>query len=133
MPKRKRKGGDLLDAAPNVVRLPDILPFEPAGFEPVQRMEASAVSIVPRLGGEAKPRDADQSFDRVQQLARDIVEINRACAVLSVEERAARRGAAQRRRPPRTPESLPIIIGSIIGLLVVSVSALVALFGNLAR
>lgn len=137
---RKAPRGDLLELAPNVIRLPDVLPFEPAGFEPVQRKDPSAISIVPpleigaRAEEDAAPVESTAAYDRVAQIARDIAEINRACATLAVHERPAAPGPTVRGRgSSRTAEWLPIVIGGIIGVLVLSASAIAALVVSLTR
>lgn len=138
---RKAPRGDLLELAPNVIRLPDMLPFEPAGFEPVQRQDASALSIVPpaeigaRPEEDAAPVESNAAYDRVAQIARDIAEIHQACATLALEEASAAPAPTARRRyqSSRTAEWLPIVIGGIIGVLVLSASAIATLVVSLTR
>lgn len=137
---RKAPRGDVLELAPNVIRLPDVLPFEPAGFEPVQRKDPSALSIVPPLEIGSRPEEvaapveSKAVYDRVAQIARDIAEINRACASLALDEPlAAPAPVVRRREPSRTAEWLPIVIGGIIGLLVISASAIATLIVSLTR
>jgi hypothetical protein len=137
---RRAPRGDLLELAPNVVRLPDVLPFEPAGFEPVQRKDASALSIVPPLEigsrpeEDAAPANSKAAYDRVAQIARDIAEIHRACATLAFDEPPpAPAPVVRRREPSRTAEWLPIVIGGIIGVLVMSASAIATVVVSLIR
>ncbi|MGE0749853.1 MAG: hypothetical protein AB7K64_04610 [Variibacter sp.] len=119
--------------------MPDALPFEPAGFEPVQRKDASALSIVPRLENGLRPEEAvapvesKAAHDRVAQIARDIVEIHRACATLALDEPAAPAPTVRRREASRTAEWLPIVIGGIIGVLVMFASTIAALVVSLTR
>lgn len=77
---------------------------------------------------------ANATFDQLDQLAKDIAEITQARETLLANRRLARRQAAlPASRPFRTADSVPIILGSVIGFLMMTVIGIAALFTNFAR
>jgi hypothetical protein len=80
---------------------------------------------------------AAATFDRLDRLVKDIAEITRARETL-LTERAPLRVAASppqivRPRLIRIAESVPIILGSLVGLLMMLAIGVAALFTNFAR
>jgi hypothetical protein len=77
------------------------------------------------------------TFDRLDRLVKDIAEITQARETLFAE-RVPRRAPARPLPAPgqrlaRTADSVPIILGSVIGLLMMTVIGIAALFANFAR
>jgi hypothetical protein len=82
----------------------------------------------------ARRSTTNATFDQLDQLAKDIAEITQARETLLADRRLARRQAAlPASRPFRTADSVPIILGSVIGFLMMTVIGIAALFTNFAR
>lgn len=77
------------------------------------------------------------TFDRLDRLVKDIAEITRARETLLADgaqlRAPARPQPAAGKRPIRTADSVPIILGSVIGLLMMTVIGMAALFTSFAR
>jgi hypothetical protein len=85
----------------------------------------------------ARRANSAATFDRLDRLVKDIAEITQARETLLAERAplrvAASRPQIARSRLIRAAESVPIILGSVVGLLVMMVIGIAALFTNFAR
>ncbi len=96
--------------------------------------QLAEIFVINPAAGRASPAT---SLDRLDRLVKDIAEITQARETLLAEGAPLRAPASPQpavsQRPTRTADSVPIILGGVIGFLMMTVIAIAALFTNFAR